>query len=72
MQASTPCMQCRNTIVADVRSRYDDIRPAMRAVGAVWDRGWFCSADCRDAFNLHAPENGWDRAAAYLTEKAKG
>jgi hypothetical protein len=70
-RASTPCMHCRKEIVVWVRSRFDDIRPLMQAVGAVWDRGWFCSESCREAFNAYAPENGWDRALEGLKDKPK-
>jgi hypothetical protein len=71
MKCSTPCTQCRKDIVIDLPNPNINPSTLFKQTGAIWDRGWFCSADCRDAFNLHAPQGGWDRALEGLKEKPK-
>jgi hypothetical protein len=68
VKATTPCSHCHKTIEADCRSR-EDLDRAMAAAGAIWDRGWFCSVECRDAFNTYGPQNGWERALGSLKPK---
>jgi hypothetical protein len=70
IKASSPCMHCKVPIEVELIDRFDMER-AMTAAGAVWDRGWFCSGDCRDAFNAYAPKNGWDRIGELFKERGE-
>lgn len=66
--ATTPCTHCQQAIEVLVSDPVL-LERALKAAGAIWDRGWFCGTECRDAFNAYGPDSFWDRARTSLKPK---